>query len=90
MNYLPDAWNHGAEIYTHVAVRHLERRNDRWVVHYHLLNSGREKFDAPTMFVTADLVILGAGTLGSTEILLRSQAMGLSVSGRVGHHFTGN
>ena len=90
MNYLPDAWNHGAEIYTQVAVRHLERRNNRWVVHYHLLNSGREQFDAPTMFVTADLVILGAGTLGSTEILLRSQAMGLSVSERVGHRFTGN
>ena len=90
MNYLPDAWNHGAEIYTQVAVRHLERRNNRWVVHYHLLNSGREQFDAPTMFVTADLVILGAGTLGSTEILLRSQAMGLSVSKRVGHRFTGN
>ena len=90
MNYLPDAWNHGAEIYTQVAARHLERRNNRWVVHYHLLNSGREQFDAPTMFVTADLVILGAGTLGSTEILLRSQAMGLSVSERVGHRFTGN
>ena len=90
MNYLPDAWNHGAEIYTQVAVRHLERRNNRWVVHYHLLNSGREQFDAPTMFVTADLVILGAGTLGSTEILLRSQAMGLSVSERVGRRFTGN
>ncbi|WP_447985119.1 GMC family oxidoreductase N-terminal domain-containing protein [Nitrospira sp. Nam74] len=90
MNYLPDAWNHGAEIYTHVAVRHLERRNNRWVVHYQLLISGREKFDAPTMFVTADLVVLGAGTLGSTEILLRSQAMGLSMSERVGHRFTGN
>ena len=90
MNYLPDAWSHGAELYTHVAVRHLERRNNRWVVHYQLLNSGREKFDAPTMFVTADLVILGAGTLGSTEILLRSQARGLSVSERIGHRFTGN
>ena len=90
MNYLPDAWNHGAEIYTQVAARHLERRNNRWVVHYHLLNSGREQFDAPTMFVTADLVILGAGTLGSTEILLRSQAMGLSVSERDGRRFTGN
>ena len=90
MNYLPDAWNHGAEIYTQVAVRHLERRNNRWVVHYQLLNSGRERFDAPTLFVTADLVILGAGTLGSTEILLRSKALGLSVSDTVGQHFTGN
>jgi cholesterol oxidase len=90
MNYLPDAWNHGAEIYTHVAVRHLERCNNRWVVHYQLLHSGHETFDAPTMVITADLVILGAGTLGSTEILLRSKTMGLSLSDTVGQRFTGN
>src|SRR5262249_3286372 len=34
MNYLPDAWNFGAEIYTQVAVRHLERKDEKWVVHY--------------------------------------------------------
>jgi cholesterol oxidase len=91
MNYLPDARNHGAEIYTQVSVRHLERANERWVVHYQLLDSGREKFDAPTMFVSADIVILAAGTLGSTEILLRSKANGLSLSDRqLGKHFTGN
>ncbi len=90
MNYLPDAKNHGAEIYTKIAVRRLERENGKWVVHYQLLNSGREKFDAPTMFVTADNVILGAGALGSTEILLRSKAEGLSLSDQVGARFSGN
>ncbi|WP_051469942.1 GMC family oxidoreductase N-terminal domain-containing protein [Fischerella sp. PCC 9605] len=90
MNYLPDAKNHGAEIYTQVSVRRLEREGDRWLVHYQLLNAGQEKFDAPTMFVSADMVILAAGTLGSTEILLRSQAAGLPLSDKVGHYFTGN
>ncbi|MDM9382561.1 GMC family oxidoreductase [Chlorogloeopsis sp. ULAP01] len=90
MNYLPDAKNHGAEIYTQVSVRYLEREGDRWLVHYQLQNAGQEKFDAPTMFVSADIVILAAGTLGSTEILLRSQAAGLSLSEKVGHNFTGN
>ncbi|MEP6921087.1 MAG: GMC oxidoreductase [bacterium] len=90
MNYLPDAWNHGAEIFTGVSVRYLERQGDRWLVHYQLLNTGREKFDAPTVFVSADIVVLGAGTLGSTEILLRSKAMGLSLSDEVGKHFSGN
>ncbi|MFQ4145999.1 GMC family oxidoreductase [Chlorogloeopsis sp. ULAP02] len=90
MNYLPDAKNHGAEIYTQVSVRYLEREGDRWLVHYQLQNAGQEKFDAPTMFVSADLVILAAGTLGSTEILLRSQAASLSLSEKVGHNFTGN
>ena len=90
MNYLPDAKNHGAEIFTKVSVRRLERSNDRWVVHYQLMECGREVFDAPSLFVTADLVILAAGTLGSTEILLRSQEAGLPLSGELGNRFSGN
>jgi len=90
MNYLPDAWNHGAEIYTGTAVRYLERQNGRWIVHFDLLREGREQFHAPTMFVSADIVVLAAGTLGSTEILLRSAAKGLPLSSRLGHNFTGN
>ena len=90
MNYLPDAFNFGAEIFTEVAVRYLERSSPGWHVYYRPLGSGREKFDAPDPFVTADIVILGAGTLGSTEILLRSAAQGLPLSAQVGEHFTGN
>lgn len=90
MNYLPDAWNHGAEIFTECAVSHLERKDDRWVVHFEVLGVGRQKFDAPDLFVTADIVILSAGTLGSTQILLASKAQGLPLSDRVGHHFSGN
>lgn len=90
MNYLPDAKNHGAEIYTQVSVRTVEKQGDRWLVHFQLLNSGQQIFDAPTMFVSADIVILAAGTLGSTEILLRSQQAGLSLSKQLGHKFTGN
>jgi cholesterol oxidase len=91
MNYLPDASNHGAHIFTRVSVRRVAKGSDgKWVVHYQLLNTGMELFDAPTMFVTADLVVLGAGTLGSTEILLRSAAHGLPLSPAVGQHFSGN
>ncbi|MFN2499065.1 MAG: GMC family oxidoreductase N-terminal domain-containing protein [Pyrinomonadaceae bacterium] len=91
MNYLPDAKNHGAEIFTEVSVRYISRRDNRWLVHYQLVNTGREKFDAPTMFVSADIVVLAAGTLGSTEILLRSKNNGqLVLSNRVGENFTGN
>jgi cholesterol oxidase len=90
MNYLPDAKNHGAEIYTRVAVRRVERREGRWLVYYQVLDAGREVFGAPPLLVSADLVILAAGTLGSTEILLRSKAAGLVMSEQVGLHFTGN
>ncbi|CAN5753737.1 hypothetical protein BH18ACI4_BH18ACI4_12190 [soil metagenome] len=90
MNYLPDARNNGADIFTEVSVRYIERQENSWLVHYQLLHTGRESFDAPTMFVSADIVVLSAGTLGSTEILLRSQRNGLSLSSRVGENFSGN
>ena len=89
-NYLPDARNFGAEIYTQVCVQRLERKQERWLVHYQLLDTGMEGYDAPTQSVSADIVVLAAGTLGSTEILLRSKAAGLAVSDQVGNHFSGN
>ncbi len=90
VNYLPDAKAHGAEIYTLASVRRVERRGGRWAVHFQALETGRELFDAPTLFVTADVVVLAAGALGSTEILLRSKEAGLPVSERTGARFTGN
>lgn len=87
MNYLPDAKNHGAVIFTQMAVQYLECLAERWVIYYHDLSSENE---AAQHFLTADLVILAAGTLGSTEILLRSKANGLHLSDQVGQHFSGN
>jgi len=91
MNYLPDAANHGAEIFTLAGVRWVEpSAAGGWRVHFQLLETGQEAFDAPTEFVEAGIVILSAGTLGSTEILLRSAEKGLRLSPRLGGHFTGN
>ena len=80
MNYLPDAHNHGAEIYTEAAVERVEPREGRWVVYYRRIDPGLERFRSPLLFVTADLVVLAAGSLGSTEILLRSRDAGLPMS----------
>jgi cholesterol oxidase len=90
MNYLPDARNHGAEIFTQVSVRRIERRGNRWLIHYQALGTGQERFDAPTATVSADILILAAGTLGTNEILLRSKAAGLPLSDKIGHAFSGN
>jgi len=90
MNYLPDARNHGAEIFTETEVRRLERSGDTWLVYFRPVGAGRETFDAPDLFVRSDLVVLGAGCLGSTEILLRSKAAGLPLSDMVGRRFSGN
>jgi cholesterol oxidase len=90
MNYLPDAYNHGAEIFTEVNVRHVEKTDTGWLVFFNPMETGREVFDAPEMFVKADNVIIGAGSLGSTEILFRSSQKGLKVSDFLGKRFTGN
>jgi cholesterol oxidase len=90
MNYLPDARAHGAEIFTGVSVRTIERRDGRWLVHYRLIDSGADVFDAPAATLSANIVILAAGALGSTEILLRSKTAGLALSDELGRHFYGN
>jgi len=90
MNYLPDAFDHGASVFTQVGVRSVERANGAWRVRYQLLESGREAFDGPELVVDADVVVLAAGTLGSTEILLRSKQRGLASSDRIGQGFSGN
>lgn len=96
-NYLPDARNHGAQIFTQASVRRIEpapsgsgEREGRWLVFFDVLDAGRGQFNGPPLFVSADVVVVAAGSLGSTEILLRSKAAGLAMSDRVGHGFTGN
>jgi len=93
MNYLPDAVRHGATIFTGRSVRSVaaaEASEGQWDVAYELVGSGRKRFGASEQVVRADLVVLAAGTLGSTEILLRSRDAGLPVSDRLGERFTGN
>ncbi|MET0379162.1 MAG: alpha/beta fold hydrolase [Spongiibacteraceae bacterium] len=95
LNYLPDAVNFGAQIFTEVKVSRLEKNVDAdgrtlWRVYFTPQELGREKFSAPELFVLAETVVLGAGTLGSTEILLRSRARGLALSDQLGKRFTGN
>lgn len=90
MNYLPDAVRHGARIFTEVGVRYLARDGGRWRVYYRPMNAGRERFEAPDLWLTADRVILAAGTVGTTEILLRSKALGLPLSDQLGRRFSNN
>jgi cholesterol oxidase len=85
--YLPDAVNHGAEIFCQARVDHLARHGTTgWRLFWR--PSGDVK--GPLAEVTADIVVLAAGSLGSTEILLRSRDHGLALSDRLGHGFSAN
>lgn len=88
MNYLPLAWVHGTEMYTQIEVEHVERVNGLYRVHFLQRpdNAHEERG-----WVDTRVLVLSAGTLGSTEILLRSrQKHGLPLSDRLGHGFSGN
>ena len=88
MNYLPLAKNNGTDIFTQTQVDWLEKIADGgWRIH------GRRftPLGLPEKFtLDARCVILSAGSLGTTEILLRSRLHGLSLSPRLGSSFTGN
>jgi len=53
-------------------------------------NSRGVATDTSPKNVTADIVIVAAGSLGSTEILLRSKNKGLKLSDRLGKSFSAN
>jgi cholesterol oxidase len=87
-NYLPMARNAGAQIFSRIEVDWIERLADgRWRVHYlYRPDSGAA---IPGQLITAS-VILAAGSLGSTQILLRSRAHGLPLSPALGTRFSTN
>jgi cholesterol oxidase len=86
LTYLPDAKAHGAEIFTELTVTRVAKEGGHWRVHF----APTEEPDSPFRPVEAKIVVLSAGTLGSTEILLRSRDEGLPVSDRLGQHFSAN
>ena len=89
MNYLPRAHAAGATIVTEAKTYMIDQEdpgNGPWRVHVDDI-SGK----APRrQIVTADIVVLSAGSLGSTEIMHRSKRAGLKCSDRVGADFSGN
>ncbi|EJT76957.1 cholesterol oxidase [Gaeumannomyces tritici R3-111a-1] len=98
VTYLADAWNWGAEMFCQCEVRHIEKVTDArggYIIYFawHGRNRGHFKSNlhGDLMWVHAKrAVFLGAGSIGTTEILLRSRAMGLPMSDEVGQKMSGN
>jgi cholesterol oxidase len=86
LTYLPDAKAHGAEIFTELTVSHVAKEGRHWRVHF----APSEEPDGAPRPIEARTVVLSAGTLGSTEILLRSREEGLAVSDSLGQRFSAN
>lgn len=98
VTYLADAWNWGAEMFCQCEVRYIEKVQDErggYLVYFVWHGRNRDRFqdhvDEDLMWVHAKkAVFLGAGAIGTTEILLRSKAMGLGMSDWVGRGMSGN
>ena len=88
MNYLPMAATAGASIFTQTKVEWLEKRTSGgWRIHgKHINDNG----SGTSFTLDTREIILSAGSLNSTEILLRSEMHGLSVSPALGTKFNGN
>ena len=83
MNYLPMARRAGAEIYTETKVEWIEKLSrGQWRVHG-TRDGGRFRIDAAN-------VVLGAGSINTTELLMRSCMRGLSLSPVIGTRFSCN
>jgi cholesterol oxidase len=88
MNYLPMAQQAGAQIFTQNQVEWIEKLpTGGWRIHGKHIN---DLLDSPEFMLDAAQIVLSAGSLNSTEILLRSEAHGLSVSPALGTKFSGN
>ena len=89
-NYLTHAKHQGAEIRTLADVRRFEpREGGGYHVHYADLAAGAPEAP-PTVDLTCDHLILSAGTLGTTNLLLRNRAVLPGLSSKIGTRFCGN
>lgn len=95
MNAIPLAKARGARFFTGATVLDLEREEvsaeHPWAVRFRRTVSEKTPLAEETYVIRAKVAILAAGTLGSTEILLRTQAQGrLRFSVELGQRFSTN
>lgn len=94
-NYLSEAKRLGAEIKTLCEVRSFEpREGGGYLIHY-VEHEGREgqkieTSNLPLKTISADQLILSAGTLGSTYLLLKNRSAFPHISNKLGTRFCGN
>ena len=90
-NYLPLARAGGADIFTQVEVHHISPDAAGYLLHYtrHSMKGDSGQPESGTI-AARRMVVVAAGCLNSTAILLRSRDRGLSLSDAVGTRFSAN
>lgn len=90
-NYLAFAAAREAMLYCGGSVQYLQRHGKGWSVFWNYTERALRLSEGAPMFIRARQVVLAAGALGSTEILLRSRDKGLALSKEcLGRKFSAN
>ena len=89
-NLLVRAARNEAHIYTGASVLQMQRKDGLWQLEVVPTHPQVRRAQSTPLLLTANRVILAAGTLGSTEILMRSQSKQLTFSSRLGEQFSCN
>jgi cholesterol oxidase len=91
MNYLPLAWTGGVLMFTQTDVTKIRKVGGIYQIDYDLRPESYRPYRRETGSVTANVVVVAAGTMGSNEILLRSRdAGGITLSRWLGKGFSAN
>jgi cholesterol oxidase len=85
ITYIADAVDHGATVLCESRAQSISKTVSGWeIVVKDLSTTGAgRRIEAP-------IVVLAAGTLGTTELLLRAQQRGLELSAKLGEKFSAN
>lgn len=85
ITYIADAIDHGADVLCESRAQSISKSARGWEIEVQDLSHGtaRRRIEAP-------IVVLAAGTLGTTELLLRAKQRGLALSARLGEKFSAN
>ncbi len=90
-NYLSSARRHGAQLRTLCEVRSFDKQQDgRYHIEYVQHSLGAPSKEAKPVTITADRLILAAGTFGSTYLLLKNRVAFPRLSPALGTRYSGN
>jgi cholesterol oxidase len=90
VNYLAIARHGGAELFTQIEVRRVQKDPTGGFLVYYRQPASPFCASEEGVLKAKRAVVLAAGALGSTEILLRSRQHGLSLADTLGSRFSGN
>jgi cholesterol oxidase len=90
MNYLPLAKRFGAELFTQTKVNCIQKFDGYYGIHFTHYLTCDDRIQEVHGCLKARIAIISAGSLGSTQLLLKSQAHNMQYSNCLGQKWTGN